>query len=74
MDIIDMQILKAINNVSKRLNEVECKLESFLLDKHEENKEAINISDGGIVDIAEILSIHDEAIAELAEMIAAREE
>ena len=71
---MDAYTIKAINNLSKRLNDVEYKLESFLLSKHKENKEAIEISDGGIVDLAEMLSVHDEAIAELAEMVAAEKE
>ncbi|MCM1297045.1 MAG: hypothetical protein NC311_16015 [Muribaculaceae bacterium] len=67
---MDRETAKAINNLSKRLNDVERKLEEFLLAKHEENREAISTTDGGVVDIAEIVSTHDEAIAELAEIVA----
>lgn len=63
---MDAETAKAINNLSKRMNAMERKLEDFLLAKHEENKLAIETADGGIMDIAEVVSIHDEAIAEIA--------
>lgn len=67
---MDMETAKAINNVSKRLNEVEKKLESFLLGKHKENRESIAVTDGGLVDVAEAVSVQDEAITELAGLLA----
>lgn len=59
---MDAKVLIAINNISKRLNKVERKLEKFLLDKQE-------ITNGGLADIADIISIHDEAIADLAGLV-----
>lgn len=66
---MNSEIAKAINTLSKRLFNVEQKLEKFLLDKHNENKERIEVSDGGIIDMAETISLHDEVICELAEVI-----
>ena len=66
---MDKEIAKAINDVSRRLTEAEQKIELFLLNKHEQNKEAISITDDGVVDIADILNTHDEAIADLANVI-----
>jgi len=59
---MDSEILKAINNISKRLNNVEQKLEQFLLDKQE-------VANSGIIDLADIISTHDAAIADLAQTI-----
>ena len=66
---MNKEIIKVFNNLSKRLFRVEKKLETFLLDKHYQNKEKIETSDGGIMDIADILSLHDEVICELAEVL-----
>lgn len=63
------EILKAINTLSKRLFSVEQELEKFLLDKHNKNKERIETSDGGIMDMAETISLHDEVLCELAEVV-----
>ncbi|MCM1089131.1 MAG: hypothetical protein NC419_13325 [Muribaculaceae bacterium] len=71
---MDAETAKAINNISKRLNSVEQKMESYLLERHEENKEAIATTDGGVVDIADVVSAHDEAIAELAGIISVMSE
>lgn len=71
---MDHETAKAIADVTKRLNDVEKQLETFLLGKYEENKRSIATTDGGIVDIAEIVSTHDETIAELAELVAAGQE
>lgn len=66
---MDIKTSMAINEISKRLNEVEYKLEQYLLGKHEENKAHIGTTDDGLVDIAAILDSHDSAIMELANMI-----
>lgn len=59
---MDAEILKAINNISKRVTEVERKLENFLLGRQE-------VTNGGLADIADIISGHDEAIADLAVVV-----
>lgn len=71
---MDAEVAKAINNVSKRLNEVERQLEQFLLGKHEENKTSIETTDGGVAELADLISVHDDAIAELAEIVALSQE
>lgn len=59
---MESETLKVINNISKRLNEVERKLEQFLLNKQE-------VTNNGVADIANIISGHDEAIADLAVVV-----
>ena len=59
---MDAETLKAINDVTKRLNTVERKLEQFLLDKQE-------VTNNGLADIADIISEHDSAIADLATVV-----
>jgi len=59
---MDSETIKAINNISKRLNRVEQKLEQFLLDKQE-------ISNKGIAELASIINTQDEAIADLAQIV-----
>lgn len=54
-------VLKAINDVNKRLNEVERKVENFLLEKHETNAEAIAIAEEAMMELA-------GAISEISEM------
>lgn len=67
---MDAEVAKALNKILKRLNEVELKMEQFLLSKYHENKESINLTEVGIMDVADVLSVHDEAIEELAEIVA----
>lgn len=59
---MDKEIATAINNVSKRVTEIEKKLEQFLLDKQE-------VTNGGLADIADVINTHDEAIADLAAVV-----
>lgn len=59
---MDSETIKAINNISKRLNQVEQKLEQFLLGKQE-------ISNKGIAELASIINTQDEAIADLAQTV-----
>lgn len=59
---MDAETLKAINDVSKKVTEVERKLEQFLLDRQE-------VTNGGLVEIADIISTHDSAIADLAAVV-----
>lgn len=54
-------VVKAINAVNKRLNEVERKVENFLLEKHETNAEAIAIAEEAMMELA-------GAISEMSEM------
>lgn len=53
---MDKETAIAINNISKRLSEVERKLEAYFLSKHEENASNIQINDGAIQELAELVS------------------
>lgn len=69
-----LQIYKAINAVSNRLNEVNYKLDTLIQYLDKENKDNINLNAGGLNEIADITSTHDEAIAELAELVGGESE
>ena len=49
---MDREVAKAINDLSKRMNEMENKLEKFLLEKHEDNKGNIDAIIEGMDDLA----------------------
>lgn len=49
---MDREVAKAINNLAKRMNEMENKLEKFLLEKHEDNKGNIDAIIEGMDDLA----------------------
>ena len=53
---MDKETAVAINNLTKRINEVERKLESYFLIKHDENASNIEINDGAIQELAELVS------------------
>lgn len=49
------EVAQAINNVTKRLNEMEQKLDNYFLMKHEENKSAITDTDMAIMELAGLI-------------------
>ena len=53
---MDKETAMAINNLSKRMTEMERKLEAFLLSKHDENVANIDTIDNEIQDLAEVIS------------------
>ena len=53
---MDKETAMAINNLSKRMTEMERKLEAFLLSKHDENVTNIDTIDNAIQDLAEVIS------------------
>ena len=53
---MDKETAMAINNLSKRMTEMERKLEEFLLNKHDENVANIDTIDNAIQDLAELVS------------------
>ena len=53
---MDKETAMAINNLSKRMTEMERKLEVFLLSKHDENVANIDTIDNAIQDLAELVS------------------
>ena len=68
-----MEIFKAINNVSKRQNEIEQKLDAVIQMLNAQANEKISLTSGGIEDIAGVVAMHDTAIEDLANSIAESE-
>ena len=64
-----MEIFKAINNVSKRQNEMSRKLDEVMQMLNAQANDRINADDTAIDDIADMVATHNEAIDSLAEMI-----
>lgn len=64
-----MEIFRAINNVSKRQNEMEKKLDAVMQMLNAQANDRINADDTAIDDIADMVATHNEAIDSLAEMI-----
>ena len=64
-----MEIFRAINNVSKRQNEEEQKLDAVMQMLNAQANDRINADDTAIDDIADMVAAHNEAIDSLAEMI-----
>lgn len=50
------EVARAINNLSKRMTDMERKLEAYLLMKHDENASNIQTNDEAIQDLAELVS------------------
>lgn len=63
------EIFKAINNVSKKVNEIQKILDDHLGYRCDANEKNIEVADGGLIDVADIVSSHDEAITELASIV-----
>ena len=68
-----MEIFRAINNVSKRQNEMEQKLDAVMQILNAHANEKISLTSGGIEDIAGVVAMHDTAIEDLANAIAESE-
>ena len=68
-----MEIFRAINNVSKRQNEMEQKLDEVMQMLNARTNERITVGNKGIDDIVDMVVAHNEAIDGLAEMIAESE-
>lgn len=64
-----MEIFRAINNVSKRQNEMSRKLDEIVQMLNAQANDRINADDTAINDIADMVATHNEAIDSLAEMI-----
>ena len=60
---------KAINNVSKKVNETSLKLDELIQRINSLTDEKISLNGGGIDDLGSIVAIHDKAIDELANII-----
>ena len=68
-----MEIFRAINNVSKRQNEMSRKLDEIVQILNAQTNERITVGNKGIDDIVDMVVAHNEAIDGLAEMIAESE-
>ena len=68
-----MEIFRAINNVSKRQNEMEQKLDAVMQMLNAQANEKISLTSGGVEDIAGVVAMHDTAIEDLANAIAESE-
>ena len=68
-----MEIFMAINNVSKRQNEMSRKLDEVMQMLNAQANEKISLTSGGIEDIAGVVAMHDTAIEDLANSIAESE-
>ena len=64
-----MEIFRAINNVSKRQNEMSRKLDEIVQMLNAQTNERITVGNKGIDDIVDMVVAHNEAIDSLAEMI-----
>ena len=64
-----MEIFRAINNVSKRQNEMSRKLDEIVQMLNAQTNERITVGNKGIDDIVDMVVTHNEAIDSLAEMI-----
>ena len=64
-----MEIFRAINNVSKRQNKMEQKLDAVMQMLNAQTNERITVGNKGIDDIVDMVVAHNEAIDGLAEMI-----
>lgn len=62
-------IFKAINNVSKKVNETSSKLDELIQRFNSLTDEKISINSGGIDELADIVALYDEAIDELANSV-----
>ena len=67
------EIFMAINNVSKKANEIEQKLDEIVQILNAQTNERIAVGNKGIDDIVDMVVAHNEAIDGLAEMIAESE-
>lgn len=67
------EIFMAINNVSKKANEIERKLDMVIQTLNAMADERLNADSAAIDNIADMVATHNEAIDSLAEMIAESE-
>ena len=66
---MDIEVAKALNELSKKINAIQLQLDRYFSIKHEENSTDIKLSENGLLEVAEMISSHDEAISELAGIV-----
>lgn len=63
------KIYVTINELSKKVNNIQSMIDVYFGYRCDVNEESIEITDGGLIDVADVLSSHDEAITELASIV-----
>ena len=66
---MDKETVKAINNLSKKINDIQLQLDRYFGNRCDQNSENIKIDENGLLEVAETVSLHDEAITELAQLV-----
>lgn len=66
---MDIEVAKALNELSKKINAIQLQLDRYFTIKHEENLTDIKLSENGLLEVAEMVSSHDEAISELVGIV-----
>ena len=66
---MDIEVAKALNELSKKINAIQLQSDRYFTIKHEENLTDIKLSENGLLEVAEMVSSHDEAISELARIV-----
>ena len=66
---MDNEVAKALNELSKKINSIQLQLDRYFTIKHEENLTDIKLSENGLLEVAEMVSLHDEVISELARIV-----
>lgn len=70
---MDKETAKAINNVSKRLNEMERKIDNFFNGRIDGNKKLIEENEQASLDSADALEEMNNAIMDISDMLAEME-
>ena len=66
---MDKETAKAINSLSKKINDIQLQLDRYFGNRCNQNSENIKIDENGLLEVAETVSLHDEAITELAQLV-----
>ena len=51
----EKKVFKAINNLSKKIMEIQKQIDDYFSDKHEKNAEAINVTEDAIIELASLI-------------------
>lgn len=66
---MDAEVARELKTLSEKINAVDRKIDKYFGNRCDQNAEEISVADGGIMEMADIISAHDEAIGELANLI-----
>lgn len=66
---MDNETAKALNNLSKKINAIQLQLDRYFGIRCDENLENIKMDENGLLEVAETVSLHDDAITELAQLV-----